>query len=163
MPSSYILKEVVKLLPGKITTDDYSKLYNTWRAMKARCSNPNHVKYRYYGGRGIAIDWPWRRFKHFKAWALANGWQPGLMIDRIDNDGNYNARNCRFVTAIEQNNNRSNNVLLLYEGEVDTLANWARRRGIKYKTLASRIMRGWPAAEALTKEVYNGATEKVNS
>lgn len=82
-------------------------LYNSWRAMKARCLNPNNPKYHRYGGRGIKIYEKWLNIKNFSEWALANGWQQGFSIDRINNDGDYTPENCRWVSVSE--NSRKKN------------------------------------------------------
>lgn len=84
-----------------------SKPYDTWTHMRERCLNPRHSKYHRYGGRGITICDEWRDDPvAFCAWATANGWQPGLQLDRINNDGNYEPGNCRFVTHAENQRNR---------------------------------------------------------
>jgi len=84
-----------------------SKMYG---GMVARCYDPEHHRYYCYGDRGISICGEWLMDQEtFIAWALANGWNPDLQIDRIDNDGDYDPSNCRFVTAQENSQNRSNN------------------------------------------------------
>lgn len=75
-----------------------SSLYTSWQNMKARCLNTKHPKYNRYGGRGITICPDWIEIKSFADWALSNGWAEGLQIDRIDNDGNYDPSNCKWVT-----------------------------------------------------------------
>jgi hypothetical protein len=81
-------------------------LYWVWANLKQRCSNPNHPEYRNYGGRGIKVCDQWRDAASFLVWAGSAGWEPGLQIDRIDNDGDYEPDNCRFVTAKVNANNR---------------------------------------------------------
>ena len=75
-------------------------LYVVWKGMKKRCLNPNEKQYHDYGGRGIVICDEWKNdAKSFVEWAMANGYEKGLEIDRIDVNGNYEPSNCRFVTS----------------------------------------------------------------
>lgn len=83
------------------------RLDNIYRGMKQRCCNPNHKHYRNYGGRGITICDEWMNSsKPFFKWALANGYEAHLTLDRINNDGNYEPSNCRWITRREQCINR---------------------------------------------------------
>lgn len=83
-------------------------LYRKWFGMKTRCYNPKYENYNHYGGRGIIVCNEWvNDFKAFYDWAIENGWREGLEIDRISNDGNYEPTNCRFVTTLINNRNRS--------------------------------------------------------
>ena len=82
-------------------------LYSAWSSMKKRCDNPKSFNYQNYGGRGIAVYPAWKNDPmQFIEWGIANGWQRGLQLDRIDNDGHYEPSNCRFVTAKANANNR---------------------------------------------------------
>lgn len=96
-----------------LTTHGMSKtrLYTIWTDMKQRCGNPNDKYYYLYGGRGISVCSEWKsNFKSFAEWALANGYQDNLSIDRIDNDKGYCSDNCRWATAKEQANNKRKKV-----------------------------------------------------
>lgn len=81
-------------------------LRGVYSDMKQRCYNPKHKVYINYGGRGITICDIWRKsLVSFYTWALANGYEEGLSIDRIDNDGNYEPINCRWTTRCVQSRN----------------------------------------------------------
>ena len=88
------------------------RLYNVWRGMKRRCYNQNSDSYEYYGGRGIEMCDEWRNdYATFRDWSLSHGYDSKAergkcTIDRIDNFGNYEPDNCRFVTMAEQNKNK---------------------------------------------------------
>lgn len=84
-----------------------SAIYTVWEGMIQRCQNPRRSRWECYGGRGISVCAEWKTSaKAFMDWALANGYQRGLQIDRINNDGNYEPANCRFVTSSVNNRNR---------------------------------------------------------
>ena len=79
-----------------------TQIHNIWKQMIRRCESQNHKDYKYYGNRGIKVCSEWRRnFRIFRKWALANGYENGLTIDRIDNDGDYEPNNCQFLTRGE--------------------------------------------------------------
>ena len=92
-----------------------SRLYEVWKNMKKRCTNPSVHNYHRYGGRGITVCDEWRNdFQAFYEWAMANGYDENApymqcTIDRIDNDSGYSPDNCRWVDAATQNRNKSSN------------------------------------------------------
>jgi hypothetical protein len=91
--------------------DSGSNLYNVWVGIKKRCLNPTNHNYKDYGMRGITVCEEWLQFIPFRDWALANGYNKGLQIDRKDVNGNYEPSNCRFVTCTANNQNKRTNVL----------------------------------------------------
>jgi len=77
-------------------------LYRKWSGMITRTTNKNELCYHRYGGRGISVCDEWRNdFKKFYDWSISNGWEHGLTIDRINNDGNYEPSNCQWITMLE--------------------------------------------------------------
>ena len=82
-------------------------LYGVWAGIKERCNNKNHPQYKDYGGRGIILNSSWRNFpERFIEWALVNGWEEGLCIDRKNNDDYYRPSNCHFVDRATSNRNQ---------------------------------------------------------
>lgn len=135
----------------------HSRLYSIYAGMKERCSNPQHCAYSSYGGRGISYCEDWQSFQNFKAWAESNGYTDDLTLDRIDVNGNYEPSNCRWSTFKEQQNNRTNNHFIEYNGELKTLQQWGEIFNIKWTTLYKRLQSGWDVEKALTTPVrkYN--------
>ena len=130
------------------------RIFWVWRGMKLRCYVPSNNRYNRYGGRGIKVcdDWLGEHgAENFINWALQNGYADNLTIDRIDNDGNYEPSNCRWVTQKEQANNRRSNHILEFNGKKQTMKQWADELGIKYTTLKRRILAyHWSVEKALT-------------
>lgn len=127
-----------------------SRMYRVWCAIKARCLNKNTVAYKDYGARGITICDDWKSsYESFRDWALCNGYQEKLSIDRIDNNQGYSPENCRWVDAKAQANNRRSNRIYEIDGETHNLTEWANLRGVNPKTLYSRMYSGMSFEEAL--------------
>lgn len=132
----------------------YTRLYRIWHGMKNRTNNKNADCYKDYGGRGIEVCKEWENsFADFRNWALDNGYEEGLTIDRIDNDGNYEPKNCRWVTQKENDRNKRNNKTVEYNGEKRTIAEWAERYCISYSTLKTRLRKGMTIEKALETPV----------
>lgn len=116
-----------------------NRLYRIWKNMKQRCYNPKAQKFENYGGRGVRVCKEWNNYENFHSWAMENGYEEGLTLDRINNDGDYEPNNCRWVTYSEQSLNSRTNHLMTYKGETKTLKEWAEIFGMNYSTLSARI------------------------
>lgn len=128
-------------------------LYVVWCSIRQRCENINNKDYHNYGERGITVCSEWQTFMPFREWALENGWQQGLTIDRIDNNSGYRPDNCRFVTIKENNRNKRNNYIVHYGGRDWVLGELAEYYKISPYVLYRRIKLGWPLEKALFKKV----------
>lgn len=129
-----------------------SKLYRVLKAMKDRCMLKSCKAYKNYGGRGITICDEWlgeNGFQNFYNWAMANGYIEGLTIDRINNDGNYEPSNCRWVDRITQGNNTRKNRFITYGGLRMTIAQWERYLNLHSRTISNRIRYGWTDEECI--------------
>jgi hypothetical protein len=121
--------------------------------MISRCTNERNPSYARYGGRGITVCERW--LNSVEAFVKDMGKRPGdgYSLDRIDNNGNYEPENCRWANANEQTNNRSNTAHIFFNGQYLPLTEWARKMGIDYRVVHSRIRRGWTIEAALTKPI----------
>lgn len=128
-------------------------LYGVWAAMKRRCNNPNAMYWERYGGRGIKVCDEWSNsYRAFEEWGLANGYEPGLTLDREDNNGDYTPENCRWATYQTNAENRSNSVLVTAWGETKNVSRWATdpRCGVREPTIRQRIRKGWDPEIAIS-------------
>lgn len=116
-----------------------TRLYAVWGGIKARCSNPKCEAFKNYGGRGIKFCKDWVFYENFEKWALNNGYSNNLTIDRIDNNGNYEPDNCRWVTIKKQCNNRRNNRHIEYNGKIFTIAEICDILNLPYQYVIYRL------------------------
>lgn len=127
--------------------------YAAWTKAKGRCFNQKAHNYAFYGGRGIMMCDRWAT--SFEAFLADVGPAPSERhtLERINNDGHYEAGNVRWATKLEQARNRRTSLVLAFNGERRTLAEWAERIGIRAGTLQFRLSHGWPIERALTTPV----------
>lgn len=134
--------------------EEYRHLYDIWSKIKQRCRWSDSDRYKDYGGRGIDVCDEWHNdFDVFVEWAMNSGYEIGLTIDRIDNNGNYEPDNCRWITKREQNRNKRTNVMVSYRGETKSLMDWCEELDLPYYTIQKRIKKGMNPIEALEKPV----------
>jgi hypothetical protein len=135
------------------------RLYRVWHAMKNRCNNENVPHYNIYGGRGIKVCEEWYNYECFYKWAMENGYQDKLSIDRINPDGHYEPSNCRWATSKEQAMNtraanRITRTTLTAFGETKGLREWIEDERCvisSVTTLCYRLGSGWSPEKAITK------------
>lgn len=129
--------------------------FRCWSSMHTRCDNPHSQGYARYGGRGITICEQWRSFESFLA---DMGPRPTMhhSIDRIDVNGNYEPRNCRWATPTEQSRNQRTNRVFTINGRSQSVAAWAEEVGMKADTVRHRLDRGLSLREALSQAVHVG-------
>lgn len=124
-------------------------LYHVWNSMRGRCQNPAYKQWKDYGGRGIRVC---ERWNSFHLWLADMGPRPtGYVIDRINNDGDYEPGNCRWTTRREYQLNRRNTVRLVIDGQTYRAADLATLSGRKTDTVIARASRGLPMADVLSQ------------
>jgi hypothetical protein len=120
-------------------------LYRVYAGVRSRCYKPQNLHYYQYGDRGITICDEWlQSLDAFVAWAIASGWQPGLVLSRHDEDGQYNPSNCYFRTRNEVNRSRC-----LPDGRL--IAEVAEEIAMNSQVLAKRIFSGWSLEDAFAR------------
>lgn len=143
-----------------------SKIYNIWSSMKGRCYTKTQTAYKHYGGRGIRVCDEWldkeNGFMNFYNWAMQNGYQEGLSIDRINVNGNYEPTNCRWVTKRTQSNNTRRNIYVIYNEENHTLKEWSDLLNLNYKAVFNRYQKGFSLQEVFYKGDLRGKRRRKN-
>lgn len=116
------------------------KLYGVWGGIITRCENTRHRDYQHYGAKGVRMCEEWRRdFRKFYDWAMANGWKPGLTIDRIAlGPSGYSPENCRIVDRRGQSDNREVTLYVEYDGTYIPVSRFAERIGEPYQAIYHR-------------------------
>ncbi len=124
--------------------------YKVWQSIISRCHNKNGKALKNYSSRGITRCERWDKFENFLA---DMGERPdGMEIDRINNDGNYEPGNCRWVTRAVNQRNKTNTRLYTIGSETMCAKDWSLRSGVHYATLIYRLNNGCSIERALTKK-----------
>lgn len=127
-------------------------MFKTWKCMMNRCYRLADIGYHNYGGRGITVCVAWHNFETFGNWALAQPRDPGMTLDRKNNDLGYSPENCHFTTRQKQQRNKRGNLILELFGERKTAIEWSEdsRCAGTYHLLVNRMRRGISLETALT-------------
>lgn len=141
---------------GHATSKEITPEFCTWMGIKSRCFYPKNTQWERYGGRGITMCDRWKN--DFLSFYEDVGPKPSPKhsIDRIDNNGNYEPGNVRWVTIKEQNRNKSNNYNITWNGVTKCVADWGqelviKQLGIRAATIYDRIRRrGWTVEKTFT-------------
>ena len=139
-------------------TYNSKRLYSIWRCMINRCYRLKDNSYKNYGARGIVVCKEWRRsFENFKQWALETGYDKDAprgqcTLDRINNNGNYEPNNCRWVSQKIQNNNKRTNTKFTINGCTHTVTEWCDLFNINSNLVLDRLNIGWDINTALSKK-----------
>ena len=151
----YTKKETFK----KYFSNPLNRLKTIYSSMIGRCYKKNSSSYNGYGAKGIMVCKEWLEDKQkFYDWAIESGFEyiPNdngrnkLTLDRIDTTKGYSPDNCRWITMIEQNNNRIDNIYFDYNGESKTLRDWCRVLNLRYPKMYFRIhFKGMSFEEAM--------------
>lgn len=131
------------------------RIYKIFRGMIQRCYNKNNPEYKFYGGRGISICEEWladNGYFKFKEWAMENGYDDKLTIDRINVNGNYEPSNCRWATRTEQTRNRRDTKYVDYNGKRINLFELSDITGVPEKLLYVRIFQKHIPIEEATRK-----------
>lgn len=162
-------KYVSKRIIDANTTHGLSKsrLYKIFSGMKYRCYSPKSSRWKSYGGKGIIICDEWLNeengFLNFYNWAMSNGYDDTLTIDRKDVNGNYEPSNCRWVTRAEQSRNKSDNVYITLVQHFDdksikytfTQSTWSKITGLSIDCIIRRLthkLHPWSVEKTLTTD-----------
>jgi len=135
-----------------------SKLYKIWQSMKTRCDNPKSNRYAYYGGKGIKYCSRWQSFENFYE-DMHEGYQEGKTIDRIDGSKDYFRENCHWVDYAAQNNNKSDNIKLRFDGEEYSPKEASTKFSIPLTTIYNRKRKGWSDKRIIETPIHR---ENIN-
>lgn len=130
------------------------RLYGIWRGMIRRCYDERSTSYHNYGARGVSVCPAWRAsWSAFREWSLSNGYEESLSLDRIDNSGNYEPTNCRWVDRVCQARNKRGIRVLFAFGESKCIAEWSRdeRCAVGEAAIRRRLRTGMSPEDAISR------------
>ena len=148
-----------------ITTGGKPRTFIIWNGMKARCYNQKSISYKSYGARGIKVCDEWlgeKGFENFHNWSIKNGYKEEFELDRIDNDGNYEPNNCRWISRQENREKQRNTRYFEIDGEKHSISKWCKILGISKSTAYKRVrISEKEFIEFITKRKYEKAQMEI--
>lgn len=138
------------------------RLYTIWVHMRGRCNKETDAAYKHYGDRGISICEEWNHsYEAFRNWAVTNGYNDDLTIDRIDVNGNYEPDNCRWIPQSEQTKNTRRNIRVTIGEITHSLKEWCDELNLNYTTVQHRRrIKGWDVLDAMFTPAFSNCKEK---
>jgi len=125
----------------------HTRIYYIWANLRNKCYNNKDKYYKHYGEKGIKIHDEWldkeNGFIKFYDWAMGNGYQEGLFINRIDDKGDFAPENCVWSKYIDNSNfNKNKMKFITYNNETHTISEWSKITGLKARTILNRLQKG---------------------
>ncbi len=143
--------KVHRIRPPSLTAE-YKSEYQSWLSMRARCLDSKNKKYPIYGGRGITICERWAEFKNFM-FDMGRKTDTKFTIEREDVNGNYEPKNCRWISRKDQGRNKRNSVFVTYQGRKLLLIDLVEELGLVRSVVYGRLKGGWTLAQAIALAV----------
>ena len=137
-------------------TMQFKSEYQSWMNMRERCNNPNNEKYPIYGARGITVCERWNEFKNFML-DMGRKPDPKFTIEREDVNGNYESKNCKWISRKDQGRNRRNSVFVTYNGKRMLLIDLVEELGLSRNIVYQRLKLGWTLAQAIALPLHTVA------
>ena len=129
-----------------------TRIYHVWNSMRRRCDCKSGKYGHGYTDRGITVCEEWNDFLAFYSWAMANGYDDTLSIERIDVNGNYCPENCKWIPLADQQQNKTTTIYVEYDGQPWCLRTLCVSLGFPYKTAHRRYQRMKAAGKPIDVE-----------
>lgn len=139
----------------------YPSEYQSWINMRARCTDVKNNKYPIYGGRGITVCERWNKFENFML-DMGRKSDPKFTIERDDVNGNYEPKNCRWISRKDQGRNMRNSVFVTYQGKRILLIDLVEQLGLSRMLVYTRLKLGWTLAQAIALPLSNRGRKRKN-
>ena len=143
--------KVHRVRPPSLTVE-YRSEYLSWQSMRERCSDPKHKGYKNYGGRGITVCERWNSFQNFML-DMGRKADPKFTIEREEVNGNYEPKNCHWISRKDQGRNKRNSVFVTYQGKRMLLIDLVEDLGLSRSAVYGRLQAGWTLAQAIALPV----------